>query len=265
MAAMQMHLHIHMTRVLLIGESWFVHSIHQKGFDTFTSSTYEEGGAEFVAALRERGHDVTHIPAHRIEHDLPTTTEALAEIADVVVISDVGANTFQLPVSVFAHSKPSADGIGALSTFVAGGGGLLMVGGYLSFSGIDARARWGHTALADLLPVVMLDRDDRVEMPSGVRPRIHSSHPVVETLDAEWPEVLGLNEVTPRAGAHLLVSAGRHPLLVVGDAPAPGVGRTAAFTSDLAPHWVTPAFLAWAGYGILFDRLVRWLAQEDLT
>ena len=242
-----------------------MHSIHQKGFDTFTSSTYEEGGAEFVAALRERGHEVTHIPAHRIEHDLPATSEALAEIADVVVISDVGANTFQLPVSVFERSKPSADLIGAVAEFVAAGGGLLMVGGYLTFSGIDAKARWGHTALADLLPVVMLDRDDRVEIPSGVRPRIHSSHPVVDPLDAEWPELLGLNEVTTREGAHLLASAGPHPLLVVGDAPAPDAGRTAAFTSDLAPHWVTPGFLAWDGYGILFDRLVRWLAQEDLT
>jgi uncharacterized membrane protein len=254
-----------MTRILLVGESWFVHSIHQKGFDSFTSSAYEEGGAEFMAALRERGHSVTHIPAHRIEHELPGSAEGIAATADVVVVSDVGANTFQLPTDVFARSESGADRIGALAAFVGRGGGLLMVGGYLSFSGIDARARWAHTALADLLPIAMLDRDDRVEIPGGVRPRIRSAHPVVEGLDAEWPELLGLNEVAPRDGAGVLASAGKYPLLVVGDAAVPGSGRTAAFTSDLAPHWATPAFLAWSGYGILFDRLVRWLAREDLT
>ena len=29
-----------MSRVLLAGESWFSYTVHQKGFDTFTTSEY---------------------------------------------------------------------------------------------------------------------------------------------------------------------------------------------------------------------------------
>ena len=30
-------------RVLIAGESWTTHSIHQKGFDSFTTTEYSEG------------------------------------------------------------------------------------------------------------------------------------------------------------------------------------------------------------------------------
>ncbi|CAL6806904.1 cytoplasmic protein [Escherichia coli] len=30
-------------KVLFIGESWHIHMIHSKGYDSFTSSKYEEG------------------------------------------------------------------------------------------------------------------------------------------------------------------------------------------------------------------------------
>ena len=32
-------------RVLLAGESWTMHTIHQKGFDSFTTTAYAEGDA----------------------------------------------------------------------------------------------------------------------------------------------------------------------------------------------------------------------------
>ncbi len=38
-----------------------------------------------------------------------------------------------------------------------------MIGGYLSFMGIEAKANYKNTVLADVLPVTMLDGDDRVE------------------------------------------------------------------------------------------------------
>jgi uncharacterized membrane protein len=42
-----------------------------------------------------------------------------------------------------------------------------------------------------------------------------------------------------------------------------GAGRSAAFTSDIAPHWAPPPFLGWDGYARLFDQLVRWLAGRS--
>lgn len=42
-----------------------------------------------------------------------------------------------------------------------------MIGGYLSFTGIDGRARFGMSPLASVLPVTMLDRDDRIQPGGG--------------------------------------------------------------------------------------------------
>ena len=245
-----------MARVLLLGESWFVYSAHQKGFDAFYTSEYTEDGAAFIAALEAAGHEVSRIPAHRISVDLPRSAAGIAAIADVVVVSDVGANTFLLGADTFQRSLPGPDLIEGLRDFVLQGGGLLMVGGYLSFSGIDAKARWGRSALAEVLPVTVLDRDDRVEMPSGPSPRVATPHAITEGLDQEWPSLLGINEVSARDDARVLATVREHPLLVIG---AAGLGRSAAFTSDLAPHWATPAFLEWPGYAQVFDRTVRWL------
>ncbi|MEH0527792.1 glutamine amidotransferase [Streptomyces stelliscabiei] len=244
-----------MPHVLVVGESWFTHSVHQKGFDSFFTSEYVEGAQVFLDALRDRGHTVTYVPAHEIASRVPATAEGL-DAYDVVVISDVGANSFQLTPQTFTHSLPAPDRTELLRAYVERGGGLLMVGGYLTFTGIDAKARWGRTPLAAALPVTLHDRDDRVELPAGAAPRVLARHPVVDGLDATWPDLLGLNEVAVRDSADLLVECAGHPLLAVGEY---GAGRSAAFTSDLAPHWAPPAFLEWEGYPGLWDRLVRWL------
>ncbi|MFI7706159.1 glutamine amidotransferase [Nonomuraea sp. NPDC049480] len=245
-----------MSRVLVVGESWFTYSVHQKGFDAFYTSEYVEGAGVFLDALRSRGHEVTYVPSHEIAHRVPGSAGGFAAY-DVVVISDVGANSFQLAPETFGRSIPTPDRSELVRSFVEGGGGLLMVGGYLSFSGIDAKARWGRSPLAAALPVTILDRDDRVELPAGAEPKVVYAHEIVSTLDGVWPTLLGLNEVTAKEGATVLAECGGHPLLVVG---AHGAGRSAAFTSDVAPHWAPPGFLAWDGYADLWDRLVRWLA-----
>jgi uncharacterized membrane protein len=247
-----------MSKVLVIGESWFVYSVHQKGFDTFTTSAYEEGGGVFLEALRSRGHEVTYVPSHLIPTALPTTVEGFAE-ADVVVISDVGANSFQLPPETFTASVPSPDRSELVRAHVERGGGLLMIGGYMTFTGIDGTARWGRSPLGAALPVHCLDRDDRVELPAGAAPTVVASHAVVDGLGTTWPDLLGLNEVTAKDDAQVVAECAGHPLLVLGSY---GRGRTAAFTSDIAPHWAPPAFLDWDGYPELWDRLVGWLSAS---
>ncbi len=249
-------------RVLLLGESWTIHSIHQKGFDTFTTTEFEEGGHEFVSVLRSAGHQVTRIPAHLIHRDLPSDSAGLHAVADVVVVSDVGANSFLLAPETLNDSVAAPDRTATLRDFVATGGGLLMVGGYMTFSGIDAKARWGRSGLAAALPVEVLDRDDRIELPAGARPIVGADHEVVRGLSSDWPVILGMNEVIARQDANVLVTCEGHPLVVLGRY---GAGRSAAFTSDLAPHWAPPEFLAWDGYGPLFNNLVRWLQplEED--
>lgn len=249
-----------MAKVLLLGESWMVYSVHQKGFDAFYTSEYTEGGQVFIDALRSKGHQVDYIPSHLIDTKLPADPAELAEW-DVIAISDVGANTFQLPGVTFGASVPSPDKSESVRAYVEQGGAVLMIGGYLTFSGIDAKARWGRTPLAAALPVQVLDIDDRVERPSGIVPSMAGGdHPVTAGLPETWPALLGLNEIVVRPEATLLAEAAGYPLLVVGEY---GAGRSAAFASDIAPHWAPPAFVEWPGYAQLFDQLVRWLARHD--
>lgn len=248
-----------MARVLFVGESWFTYSVRHVGFDTLHAVEYSEGGHEFREALRSRGHAVTYVPAHQIHDRVPTTAEDFAAY-DVVVISDVGVNSFQLGPATLIAGTSVPDKAELLRGYVDGGGALLMVGGYLSFSGIGAKARWGRSPLAAALPVEILDRDDRVELPAGVSPTVVADHLVVSTLSSSWPPLLGLNELRVRPSGTLLAECAGHPLLVLGSY---GLGRSAAFASDIAPHWAPRPFLEWEGYAELWDRLVRWLANGD--
>ncbi len=247
-------------RILLAGESWTTHMIHIKGFDTFTSSEYVEGAGELIDGLRAAGHELDYLPGQKVSTEFPTGIEELRAY-DVVIVSDVGANSFLISRETFNHSRPEPNRLGALAEYVEDGGGLLMIGGYLSFSGIDGKARYGRSPLAPVLPVTLLDRDDRVEMPEGVAPRVvRADHPALAEVPASgWPALLGYNQVEPREGTELLVEVGADPLLAVATV---GAGRSAAFTSDLAPHWAPPEFMAWDGYMALWLGVLTWLAGE---
>jgi len=245
--------------ILLVGESWFTYSVHQKGFDTFETADYTEGAGEFIAALRGLGHEVRYIPSHRVDAEFPTEAGGL-EGVDVVVLSDVGANTFLLGKATFARSEIVPNRLEMLAAWVRDGGGLLMIGGYMSFGGIDGKARYGRSPLAAVLPVVVGDHDDRTEVPEGFVPEVRQpGHPALAGIPAEWPRVLGYNRVEPRDGASVLVARAGDPILVVGDAAA---GRAAAFTPDLAPHWAPPEFVSWDAYGLLWQSLLGWLAHR---
>lgn len=187
------------------------------------------------------------------------------------------------------------------------GSGLLMIGGWESFHG--AAGEYDRSPLAKVLPVRMQASDDRVNAPHPCVVEKRIDHPILEGLPLTHPPCVGgYNRVQPRADADVLLSA-RHlaidvrpfgeskgagrgdrfdqeytfgvgeqaPLLVVG---RHGQGRTAAFTSDVAPHWVG-GLVDWgpervraeapgadeievgSHYAEFFTRLVRWTMGED--
>lgn len=249
-------------RVLLLGESWFSYTIHQKGFDSFTTSSYDIGCAVFIDQLASRGVEVTHVASHVV----PTITTSFREYlqnADVVVLSDIGSNTLLLSQTVFMEAKPAENMLEMLSEYVDRGGALAMVGGYLSFSGIEGKANYRNTVLHEVLPVRLSIGDDRVETPSGVIPRvIDTSHPIVRELDDQWPPILGYNRAEPRREARVLVKVADDPLLVVGNY---GRGRTAAYLSDLGPHWASAAFLKWDSYSELWYSIIAWLGESRVS
>jgi len=246
--------------VLVVGESWIKHTVHMKGFDQFQTTEYEEGGGAFLDSLTESGFGVTYIRAHEVSSRFPTTQSELAEF-DVVVLSDVGANSFLLTDDVFLRSEPGVNRLALVCDYVRDGGGLVMVGGYMSFSGIDGRARFGMSPLAEVLPVTMLDHDDRVEVPEGLEAVVElPDHEVLGGTPPNWPIMLGYNRLIAREDSTVIARYKDDPLLVVGHV---GAGKTVAFASDFAPHWAPPQFVQWSHYGQLWTSITRWAARAS--
>ncbi|MGE4482415.1 glutamine amidotransferase [Acidocella sp.] len=145
-------------KVLFVGESWVKHTIHMKGFDQFHSTEYEEGAGYFLHCMDDAGFDVTYIRGHEVSLRFPRSAEEINKF-DVVVISDIGSNSFLLPDETFLKSEKSPNRLGLVADFVKRGGGLVMIGGYLSFTGIDGKGRYGMSPLAEVLPVTLLPYD----------------------------------------------------------------------------------------------------------
>ena len=241
-------------RILIAGESWTVHSIHQKGFDSFTTTEYAEGVRWLRAALEGGGWTVDFQPAHVAAREFPATAEALAAY-DCVVLSDIGANTLLVHPDTFNRFKSHPNRLVALRDYVAGGGGLVMVGGYMTFQGIDGKARYHDTPVEEALPVTMAATDDRCETPEGVVPEVVGEHPIVAGLPLRWPALLGYNRIAAKPGASVMATLGRDPLLVAGTF---GAGRSVAFSSDCGPHWAPPDFVDWEGYAPLWCQIAAW-------
>jgi uncharacterized membrane protein len=249
-----------MKTVLLAGESWMTAATHYKGFDQFGSVSYHRGAEALAAALRGSDFTLTWMPVHEAAEGFPFTREELGRF-DAVILSDIGSNTLLLPPQVYLRSQTAPNRLKLIRDWVADGGGLLMCGGYFSFQGIDGRARWRRTPVEDVLPVTCLPYDDRLEMPEGCVAGIAvPGHPVLAGVGDDWPPLLGANEVVAKPGAEVLArlpaDQGGHPLLVLG---RHGRGRAAAWTSDIGPHWLSPEFCAWDGYGRLWRNLLAWL------
>lgn len=242
-------------RILIAGESWTVHSIHQKGFDSFTTTEYAEGVRWLRAALEAGGWEVTYQPAHVAAREFPFTVEDLATY-DVVLLSDIGANTLLLHPDTFTRSKVLPNRLAAIRDYVAAGGGFIMVGGYLTFQGIDAKGQYAGSPAEEALPVTLMRSDDRVEAPQGTVPKVVAAgHAVVSGLPTEWPALLGYNRLEAKPGSEVIARVGDDPLLVAGTF---GKGRGVAFASDCGPHWAPPPFVEWDGYQRLWTQMADW-------
>jgi uncharacterized membrane protein len=250
-------------KVLLAGESWVTTGTHVKGFNRFSASEYQTGIGGLLRALDGSDVHIVHLPGHLVPTEFPSTAEKLADY-DVVVLSDIGADSLLLHPDTFVRGQRTPNRLKLIADWVGTGGGFLMVGGYYTFQGIGGGARYHNTPVETVLPVTMLAVDDRVEVPEGFEPVVASSaqHPVIAGIEGPWPYLLGFNEVTPKPDSTVLLRTGPGvslPLLVVGEYDA---GRTMAWTSDIGPHWLPDAFSVWPGYGRLWRQAFSWLARR---
>lgn len=254
-----------MKKVLFVGESWVSAATHYKGFDQFGSVTFHTGGDRFVEGMAGSGYDIHYMKAHDAAAEFPTDIDALSAY-DVLILSDVGANTLLLHPNVWLKGERTPNRLKLIAEWTRAGGGLMMIGGYFSFQGIDGRARWRRTPVEDVLPVNCLAHDDRLEIPEGCTPVVKQpEHPILKGVPSDWPYLLGVNEIIakPDSDVDLILSLPdeQHglPLLVTGSA---GKGRSLAWASDMSEHWLPKPFLDWPGYDILFRNMVAWAAGD---
>ncbi|EKH6213061.1 cytoplasmic protein, partial [Salmonella enterica subsp. enterica serovar Kentucky] len=113
--------------------------------------------------------------------------------------------------------------------------------------------------LAEVLPVIMLDGDDRVEKPEGICAEVVSpEHPVVNGF-SDYPVFLGYNQAVARDDADVVLTINNDPLLVFGEYQQ---GKTACFMSDCSPHWGTQQFMSWPFYTDLWVNTLQFIARK---
>ena len=251
------------------------------------------------------------IPFQRVDGTDAPPDDFGSEKYDGYILSDYPAKNFE------------PDQLDKLREAVSKGAGLLMIGGWESFYG--QKGEYAGTVPADLLPVKMLDKDDRHNSSQPVMVFQHHRHPILNGLPWDRPPFVGgFNIFEAKSDAEILLKSlcfkirivdedevidvgtdssyrlsirpfddrlsipligGKaaflsltedHPLLVVGKY---GKGKTAAFASDVAPHWVG-TLVDWGrnritqplpgggsievgeDYAKFFAQLVRWIGEK---
>lgn len=245
-------------KVLIAGESWETFSIHLKGADAFFTNKYEEGVKWLKEGLETNACEVDFIPNHHAPSKFPLELTELAEY-DVVILSDIGANSLLLHPDTFEKSIAKNNRLKLIKQYVENGGGFAMIGGYMTFQGVDGKGNYQGTSIEEILPVNLLSGDDRKEIPEGCYPVKCNDHVILDGIPAKWPMFLGYNKITAKVDAEVLIKNEEDDFLVVGEY---GKGRTAAFASDCAPHWGSPEFIDWEYYPQFWTGLIKWLARQ---
>ncbi len=225
-------------KVLFAGESWFFSRTEAKGVDNFTVCGYETEIGR-VKKYMEGFAEITHIPAHEVMEKFPKSYDEIKEY-DVVITSDVGANSYLLPPETFFGCQQSPNKLDVIAEYARKGGTFIMMGGYMSFSGFQARGNYKDTVIEEILPVSLLPYDDRQEHCEGIQIEASDlSHPVLNGIEGEWPVLLGYNRVIAKENAEVILKYKNDPMLAIGNY---GEGKTVAWMSDCAPHWMPEAF-----------------------
>ena len=243
----------------------------------YCGDTNLEGPASYLAGLLTHfGWEFQYLPS-----DVSISREILDRPYSLIVLSDYPAARFDVDLQRIALRQ------------VANGTGLLMIGGWESFHGLGGN--WDGTPLGLALPVEIGTGDDRVNFPQPtlLKKIGQADHPTIAGLPWDQPPTVGgLNRVRAKSTSTVVLEAvpfqviqenqaftfqpqPSFPALVVGQH---GEGRTAAFLSDIAPHWVgglvdwgasrvtaqavgAPAIEVGSDYAKFWQQLLAWTGQ----
>lgn len=189
----------------------------------------------------------------------PGQYEKILEEYDVIIFSDVEGKLFQLAPDFFNKEEfgkrilTYPDRLKMTLEAVAGGKGLMLLGGWYSFTGEIGKGGWGRTLLREIMPVKCLDFEDIVESTEGYYPEVtEDGNQIFGDLLDTIPPVLGYNQTLeiPEGKVLLRVKGTGDLLVAVRDY---GNGKVLAYTSDPAPHWGLN-FVYWKHYNEFWLR-----------
>ena len=226
-------------------------------------------GERLAEAFRKDA-EVTTLANWNLYRLEPGKLEELVSRSAAVVISDVEAKCFHLYPSFFDRARREQkvvafpDRLDAIKDWVHGGGGLMMLGGWLSFSGVRETGGWRRSRLAPILPVECLAGEDLVESSAGFTAEVaQPDHPLANDLPwHSFPPIFGYNELMARRDSDVVVRVREtgHPLVVAGEY---GRGRVMIYASDPAPHWGLN-FELWEGYDPFWRRAMHWVRSGGM-
>jgi uncharacterized membrane protein len=199
-------------------------------------TTLKEAGSYLAGVMSHHNISFDYLPSDQRFGD-----SLLNNKYQAVIISDYPAENF------------STEQINTVVEQVAAGLGLLMIGGWESFTG--AKGQYADTKLSHVLPVIMQSEDDRVNCFAPCLAEKKKEHEILGSLPFEEnaPSINGFNRLKSKPDSNTILLARRFkasyvngnftvtsledpdPLLVVSSYKQ---GRVCAFATDVAPHWV---------------------------
>lgn len=245
-------------QVLLVGETWTVTKLHTKGFDVVPLGGFEDFSVYFKNAMSDlEDIEISHIPNHLVLSAFPQNLEQLNKF-DVIIISDCGRNTLTMYPDMFKMPM-GPDRVKLIADYVRSGGSLIMTGGWVNFQGFQEKGNYHGSEIEKVLPVNILDKDDRVERTDGAEVEvINNKHEILQGIPEKWPKFLGYQKILPKEDSEVLAVIGdEDPLIVIGNT---GDGKSMAFSTDLAPHWGTE-FVEWEYYSKFWQQAINWLTD----
>jgi len=246
-------------KILFAGSSEIQQITCIKGFDVTTCAQFKEAHTAMTDMLEGMGHDCTYIASHQVHPLFPSSVEELNQY-DVVLFSNIGSNTFLLNPEMTSTGKRVPNLLKVVKEYVEKGGGFAMIGGYMSYQGLQGKANYKNTCIEEILPVTMLQGDDRIELPEGGDLSFDPErHRVLSALPGQWPYILGYNRLIAKENAEVIVSFENDPIITLGTFEK---GRTMAYATDCSVHWVPGQMISWENYPILWENLLYWLAGE---
>jgi uncharacterized membrane protein len=205
-------------------------------------------------ALESNGeNEVNSVPEWDFYKLRPGQYEKILDEYEVIVFSDVEGKLFQLCPDFFNRDEfgkkilTYPDRLRLTLNAVRAGKGLMLLGGWYSFTGEIGKGGWGRTLLREAMPVKCLDFEDLVESTEGFYPEITPEGKKIfgDSFD-NIPPILGYNQTNeiPEGKVLIRVKGTGDPLVAVRQQ---GQGKVLAYTSDPAPHWGLN-FVYWKHY-----------------